>query len=362
MAQSKLSIVRSTGKLESFDVLPEALAALPSGGYLWLDYSDPQEADLHPLIEALKVHPLSIEDCVDNDQIPKLDLLAEYTFVLFNTFHWDQGVIVVDEIDLMIGKNFVVTVHPGELNGLFDGRLQRLAETDTVRAGPDMLAHAVLDQVVDGKLLAIEELQDGVELAEERILKDPASFKPEELMVLRRQVLAVRKSLMHERELLSRICRRDSTFVSERAIFSFRDVYDHTSRYLEITEMCREMISSDMEMYLSIINNRMTMTANRTNRVMRRLTFITTIFMPLTLLAGVGGMSEWSMMTGQENWRVSYPLFLLIMVVVGVVNWYVLRWLDRRDEAAARHSGEEVRNELIGAPESVRSGPRTTRA
>jgi magnesium transporter len=115
------------------------------------------------------------------------------------------------------------------------------------------------------------------------------------------------------------------------------------------------MISSDMEMYLSIINNRMTLVANRTNRVMRRLTLITTIFMPLTLLAGVGGMSEWSMMTGSDNWKVSYPLFLFGMGALGVGNFYMLRWLDRVDAQAASSSGEEVKSNL--GPASVRALP-----
>jgi magnesium transporter len=85
-----------------------------------------------------------------------------------------------------------------------------------------------------------------------------------------------------------------------------------------------------MEIYLSMINNQMAKAANDTNQVVRRLTFITTIFMPLTLLAGVGGMSEWSMMTGSENWRIAYPLFLVAMGVIGIGNYYLLKWIERR--------------------------------
>ncbi len=89
-----------------------------------------------------------------------------------------------------------------------------------------------------------------------------------------------------------------------------------------------------MEMYLSMLNNQMAQTANRTNRTVRRLTFITTIFMPLTLLAGIGGMSEWSMMTGPGNWKIAYPLFLLAMVILAVVNYYFLIWLEKKDRKA----------------------------
>ena len=94
--------------------------------------------------------------------------------------------------------------------------------------------------------------------------------------------------------------------------------------------MNRDIVTSLMEMYLSLVNNRMAMVANRTNRSVRRLTLITTIFMPLTLLAGIGGMSEWSMMTGPDNWRIAYPLFLLGMAVIGAINYVLLRWVERK--------------------------------
>jgi magnesium transporter len=86
-----------------------------------------------------------------------------------------------------------------------------------------------------------------------------------------------------------------------------------------------------MEMYLSMLNNQMTKTANETNSTVRRLTIITTIFMPLTLLAGIGGMSEWSMMTGPQNWRIAYPAFLLVMGVIGLANYFLLNWIDKRN-------------------------------
>jgi magnesium transporter len=86
-----------------------------------------------------------------------------------------------------------------------------------------------------------------------------------------------------------------------------------------------------MEMYLSMLNNQMGHTANQTNMTVRRLTFITTIFMPLTLLAGIGGMSEWSMMTGPENWRMSYPLFILAMIIIGIVNYFIFKRLEKKD-------------------------------
>jgi len=109
-------------------------------------------------------------------------------------------------------------------------------------------------------------------------------------------------------------------------------------RFFELTESYRDIVTSLMEMYLSMLNNQMTRAANETNVTVRRLTFITTIFLPLSLLAGIGGMSEWSMMTGPENWRIAYPAFLLAMVVIGFVNYYLLKLLDKRRQRGDRRA------------------------
>ena len=163
------------------------------------------------------------------------------------------------------------------------------------------------------------------------MLADVSNFNPAELVRLRRDLLSLRKSLFHEREILVKICRKDCPFISGKAIFHYRDIYDHLAKFFELTESYRDIVTSLMEMYLSMLNNQMTKAANETNQTVRRLTFITTIFMPLTLLAGIGGMSEWSMMTGPQNWKIAYPVFLLAMAVIGFVNYYLLKWLEKRN-------------------------------
>jgi magnesium transporter len=161
----------------------------------------------------------------------------------------------------------------------------------------------------------------------------PADFNPQEILHLRRDLLALRKSLFHEREILVKISRKDCPFISDKAIFHYRDIYDHLAKFFELTETYRDILTSLMELYASMLNNLMAKSANEMNSTVRRLTFITTVFMPLTLLAGIGGMSEWSMMTGPHNWKIAYPAFLLAMGVIGAVNYYLLRRIEtqRRD-------------------------------
>jgi magnesium transporter len=190
--------------------------------------------------------------------------------------------------------------------------------------------HVILDYVVDRKFLAIDALEDELDAREEAMLADVSSFKPEDLLQSRRDLLSLRKSLFHEREILIKICRKDCPFIPEKAIFHYRDIYDHLTKFFELTESYRDLVSSLMEMYLSMLNNHMTKVANETNISVRRLTLITTIFMPLTLLAGIGGMSEWSMMTGPHNWTIAYPAFLLAIGVIGFFNYRLLKWFEKK--------------------------------
>jgi magnesium transporter len=333
MSETSFYHISQAGKLARVETVDAALTATKDGGFLWLHYCQPTKDELSSLIKLLDLHPLSIEDCFDENQIPKIEDFPRNTFILFNAFYYSNGKLSIDEIDMFIGDNFLVTVsqRDSENRQLLNG-IERIVEMDieSARQGPAFLMHVILDNIVDQKFLAIEALEDELDTAEETMLADVSSFNPAELIRLRRDLLGLRKSLFHEREILVKICRKDCPFISEKAIFHYRDIYDHLAKFFELTESYRDILTSLMEMYLSMLNNQMAKASNETNVTVRRLTFITTIFMPLTLLAGIGGMSEWSMMTGPQNWRIAYPAFLLAMVVLGFVNYYLLKWLENR--------------------------------
>jgi magnesium transporter len=335
MSISAFYVVTPAGKLIHLSTIEEAQKAVRKGGYIWLDYLKPTKEDLLPLIEMFGLHPLAVEDCLDDEQIPKIEDYPTHAFILFNRIEYQQKNLVISELDIFVGDKFLVTV---SRHGLMQRSLMRDVERfidldiKNCRLGPAFLAHALLDHVVDEMFDVIEKLEDEVGLAEDVILSDIDHFSPARLLELRRDLTALRKALFHEREILIKICRYDSNFIPEKAILLYRDIYDHLAKFFELTETDREIIASLMEMYLSMLNNEMAKAANNTNAIVRRLTFITTIFMPLTLLAGIGGMSEWSMMTGPENWRVSYPIFLGAMVAIGILSYLLLKRLERSDQ------------------------------
>jgi len=333
MSESLFYHISEAGEFSHVATADAALAAAKDGGFLWLHYSQATKEELSSLIDPLGLHPLSIEDCFDANEIPKIEDFPRSTFILFNSFDYSNGELSIGEIDLFIGANFLVTVslRTSESRRLLED-IEQIVEANiqSARLGPSFLMHVILDYVVDRKFAAIEALEDELDAVEGALLADASSFNPAELIRFRRYLLSLRKSLFHEREILAKICRKDYPFIAEEAIFHYRDISDHLVRFFELTESYRDMVTSLMEMYLSMLNNQMSKAANETNGTVRRLTIITTIFMPLTLLAGIGGMSEWSMMIGPANWRIGYPAFLLAMVVIGFGNYFLLKWLEKR--------------------------------
>lgn len=335
MAESRFSHISKSGNLEHFDSVAEVMERAKDDGFFWLYFLEPTAEDLHKLIGPLDLHPLSVEDSLDDNQLPKIDDFPDNTFIIFNAFSYVDKKLSVQEIDLFLSNHFLISVDRIGPDGkpLLDGIEELvLREMDTDRLGPAFVMHTILDIIVDRKFIAIEALEDELAEAEDAVLERPVEFDPKSLQHIRRALVTLRKSLFHEREVFVKICRKDCPFIPDKAIFHYRDVYDHLTRFFELTETLRDVATSLMEIDLSLRSNEMSRAANRTNRSVRRLTFITTIFLPLSLLAGIGGMSEWSMMTGPANWRIAYPLFLLAMVVVGAVSYYLLRLFVKRED------------------------------
>jgi magnesium transporter len=318
------------GKAFVVGSLSEALEPRGAGGILWVDAEDPTPAELGAIAGPLGIDPLTVEDCLDDNQVPKMEAFPAYLFLLVNTYRYAETGLTTGEVDFLLGRDFLVTVRC--LRGVhreFYADLDRRIDRATAEAcrGPDRLLHLLLDFVVDRKFDELDRILERVDEAEEAAIDRPQTFRPRDVIRLRRDLLALHRGLFHEREILLKICRRDSSLIDDSSLYSFRDIYDHLSRFFESIEICRERITSLMELHVSMQNNRLAQASNQIGLVMKRLTVITTIFMPLTFLAGVGGMSEWTMMTGgEENWPWAYGLLSAGMAVVGIANYL---WLKR---------------------------------
>jgi len=345
MSEAHFYHIPKSGKLMPCVKVADAMELVEKeGGFFWLHYLEPTGEDLYPLIQQLDLHPLAVEDALDDNQLPKIDDFPNNSFIVFNSFTYSEEKIAIQEVDFFLGKHFVISIDRKGPDGkpLLDGIQEMvLREMDEDRLGPAFVLHTMLDAIVDRKVFAIEAMEDRLAVTEDAVMDRPTDFDPKSLQQIRHMLVTLRKSLFHEREVFVKICRKDCPFIPDKAIFQYRDIYDHLARFFELTETLRDIATSLMEIDLSMRSNEMARASNRTNRSVRRLTLITIVFLPLSLLASIGGMSEWSMMTGPENWRITYPLFLVGMGVIGALSYFFLKWIIRRDDHSDRDDSEE---------------------
>lgn len=329
---SRFFFIDASGELSTLSSLKDGLKAIASGGYLWLDYCDPDLATLQPLMKELNIHPLSIEDALNEEQLPKLDLFPDYSFMVFNIFESADSQVITHELDLFVGSNFLISSTKRDNSGqpLLAG-IERTVEREQerIKNGPSFLLHLIIDMVVDRKFQAIDQIEIKLDEDEDEILADNRDFDLSHLMDSRRSLMTIRKSVYYEREVISKLIRQDSPFINNQAIIFFRDIYDHLSRYYEISETARDQVTSLMEIHLSMISNRMAQASNHTNTIMRRLTLITTIFMPLTLISGIGGMSEFTLFIGENNFKIGYLILFVVMALIAALNYTMLKRMER---------------------------------
>jgi magnesium transporter len=314
--------------------LADTLALRKKGGFLWLAYIAPKKDELDQLVAGLGIHPLSIDDCFDEDYLPKMDLFTDYAGLLFNDFVKGPDTVGIRELNFFLGKDYLVSVFrdgKADLARCESVLADLNGEALSVGAGPARVLYALLDRVIDSKFASVEQIGDMISKVEDSMLTGSSPVDNMAVHGIRQNLLVMRKSLFHEREILARICRHDSPLFQKADLAYFSNLYDHLAKFVEIVESNRETITNLVQIQLSLASNAMAESANRTNRSVNRLTLITTIFMPLSLIASIGGMSEWTMITGPDNWKIAYPILLGAMVLVGVVNFIVLKKLEHKE-------------------------------
>lgn len=325
--------LNKNGNMEILNTLNDAFAYIKQNKFVWIDFAKPAASDLKYFSIKLGIHPLTVEDCLDEQQIPKMDVFPDYSFFVFNQFlpQMEQHTPVISEVNFIIGSNYLVSMHgkDNENDNLLNKFRERIAVIgQNCFKSPEFLLYALVDYLVDSKLPIIEGLEDEVEQMEFQIHKTPEQMSPELLFRLKKGLNELRKSVFYEREILTRVCRSDSAVITDKsAIFYYKDIYDNLARYLDLIEKSKETVNNLFSLLLASKSNHIATISLQMNEVMKRLTVITTIFMPLTFFSGVGGMSEWSMIFGPENWPYSYSLFFLLISAFAFITYRVLKRL-----------------------------------
>lgn len=267
------------------DPLPHLLAR--EDGTLWVDMTGPTEDDLRTLRDVFHFHPLAIEDTLKQRQRPKLE---EYEGYFFLTIHAAQpgrernARLTWDELDIFFGPRYVVTVHPQAVPALEDAQVRLTRAAPALRAGGDYLLYTILDAAVDTYFPVIDRVDAALERLEDQLFRKPSARTLDHIFALKRTLLQMRRVAAPLRDLLNGLTRRDLPLIRPHTLVYFRDIFDHLLRITDAIDTHRDLITGALDIYLSVISNRL-------NEVMKVLTVVTAAFASLAVITGVYGMN-----------------------------------------------------------------------
>ena len=259
------------------------------------------------------IHPLVLEDIMHTEQRPKVEDFEDYIFLVLKVFSLEQdtGQLIINQISLVLMPGVVISFQEHGSDAFYSARNRLKADKGRIRKmGADYLAYALLDIVVDSYFGILEQQGDRIENIEQELLDRPSPQTLQNINSLKQEITMLRRSVWPLREVMSKLEKRDSSLIRETTIIYLRDVYDHIIQVVDTVDISRDILSGMLDMYLSTISNSM-------NQVMKVLTIIATIFIPLTFIAGIYGMN-FSYMP-ELGWRWSYPAALGVMVMVVIV-------------------------------------------
>jgi magnesium transporter len=288
-----------------------------SSAVTWINVVGLHDLDLiQKLGSHFGLHPLALEDVLNTGQRPKIEEYDDHAFLVMRDLRFASG-LETEQVSFFFGKRWVITLQelPGDPFEPVRERVRR-GRGRIRKMGVDYLTYALIDALVDGFFPVLEKYGDWIEDLEEEVIGQPGRKTLHEIHRVRRELLLLRRAAWPEREVIHALQREDFAFVRRETRVFLRDCYDHTVQALDLVETYRDLAGGLLEVYLSSVSNRM-------NEIMKVLTVMASIFIPLTFLAGVYGMnfnpstSPWNM--PELNWRWGYPAVLLAMAGIGGV-------------------------------------------
>jgi magnesium transporter len=311
------ALVYSADTVSEYD---DFAAARDADGTTWVHLAEPQPETVERVAETFDLHPLAIED-VRHDVRPKTEEFDRYTFVLLKTATLRRGETTFEEeirddpVGLFVGDDWLVTYARGPAEAI--DRVRAAVERGDERLlhrGPDFTAYRVVDVVVDEYFQLLDTVEDKIESIEEAVLVSTDAETIEEIHSVRRELLSFRKLAWPTREAVGVLARGDPEHIQEQTEKYFRDVYDHLVQLVDLTETYRDLASGARDIYLNALSQ-------STNEVMKVLTVVATIFIPLTFVVGVYGMNfaDSPLNMPELGWTYAYPAVMLGMAVVTVV-------------------------------------------
>ena len=295
-------------------------------GLLWVDFvSEPPEV-CRPILQDFKFHYLAINDALQETHVPKLDDWGDYLYVVLNYMNaeekGDAWNTEVDELDIFLGKNYVVTHHDYPVSAVDETWNACHRDERNLQAGADHLLYRITDNLVAAYMPAVEKIDSAIDQIEDQVFDRPSPRTLERLFGLKRVLLAMRRILLPQREVLNKLARDDYKVIDPKDRIFFRDIYDHLVRLHDLNESLRDLVGGALDTYLSVINNRM-------NEVMKTLTIITTLFMPLTFVTGFFGMNFFEPLGLMKEWTTTQVFYIVLAInLLLPIGMYI--WMRRR--------------------------------
>lgn len=287
-------------------------------GLVWISLEHPTSEEATSILEGLfHFHHLAIEDCLNTGyQTPKVDDYGSHIFIIAHAIrtHGDEALIETSELNIFLGKNYLVTLFQEENLPPVDTVWQRVKRDERLlQNGPDFLCYGILDAVMDDYMPILDNLDDELEKLENQALSGPNPNLLQRLLALKHALIFLRRVISPQREVINRLSRDEFPMIDHHSRIYYRDVYDQLVRFQELIESMRDVVSGALDIYLNS-------TSLRLNEVMKALTIVSTIFLPLSFIAGVYGMNFDFM--PELHWRYGYLAVWIVFILIALFMLY----------------------------------------
>lgn len=287
---------------------------------IWVDLAnEPAESAESVLTGIFHFHPLAVDDALIETHIPKVDDWGDYLYIVLHALAFQPELTVcTQELDIFLGHNFIVTHHDEAISSIQKIWETCLRDKRYLSNGPDHLLYKMIDDVVADYMPMVETLDEKIDQIEDEVLEKPTPNTLQRIFTLKRALQTMRRVITPQREVMNKLARDDYEVIDPRDRVFFRDVYDHLVRMHDLNESMRDLVTGTLDIYLSVVNNRM-------NDVMKTLTVITTLFMPISFVTGFFGMNFFEAVAGLTGWtdRVVFFIVLsgMVAVPIGMYRW-----------------------------------------
>jgi magnesium transporter len=295
-------------------------------GVLWVNFENEPAETCLPILQSFGFHPLAIDDALQEVHVPKLDDWGDYLYIVLNYLdikpngnYWETK---TEELDIFLGPNYIITLQDSAIPAIGDTWAACDRDLRTVQDGADHILYRIADKLVSGYMPTVEKIDAAIDQIEDEVFDRPAPRTLEKLFALKRLLQAMRRIVLPQREVLNKLARDDYKVIDPKDRIFFRDIYDHLVRLHDLNESLRDLVSGAQDTYLSVVNNRM-------NDVMKTLTIITTLFMPITFITGFFGMNFFEPVANLTGWT-TYDTFLITLGIMLSFPIVMFIWMRTR--------------------------------